>query len=847
MSEEQANSLERATDLGTSPQAVARRWKLELKLAETRELNWRKKAKEIYGIYAPESAGANTFNILWTNTETLRQAVYNSTPQPDVRRRYQDEDALGKEVGKVLTRALEFSADTYDEDAVFKGDVLGMLLPGRAVSRVRYVPDISSIGSEDAEQDGEDLQESESYEEIAWEQVILERVHWDDFRILCAGKVWDEVYALAFGHSFTRDDCVEKFGKEVGNKIPLSDADDDDVKASPEKDAFKRARVWEIWDKEGKKVIWICPDYPVPCKTQADPMSLSGFFPVPRPLYAIENDSTLVPTPLYAQYEPQAKELNRISTRINKIIDALKLRGIYDATLTELASLTKANDNEMVPSQGVTALIDRGGLEKAIWMMPIDTAAEVLKVLYEQREATKQVIYEITGIADIMRSATDPNETFGAQKIKTQWGTQRLQRMQQEVQRYIRDLIRLKAEVIAEKFQVETLEKMTLVKLPHQAEVDQQMAQMQAQYQQVAQMAIQQGQQAPPQPQMPPPPITWEAVIEAMHDDATRTFRVDIETDSTLAATQDSDMSAMRDLLGGLAQMITGFGPAVQAGAIPIEAVKQIAMAVVRRAKMGSAVEDALEKMQQPQPGQDPEATKAKAAQAQQQAQQQHEMQLEQMKAQTTIQIERDKAEVQAKVDQNRQMVEAQQKTAEREGDAQLAQFTAQLEAQKEAEQRAHDKELEAMRLQFEDAKSQRDNETKLQIADMQRQASLHAAQLSADTAKETASLSAQTTEKTAAMSADTEKHKAAVASDTTLKAAKESKKPAEPDTAVTDTLAELRQELQHIKKQTEPKPPEPRKPVKLVRGKDGKAEAVDVGGEVLPIKRGKDGRVEGI
>lgn len=737
MSDEQANSLERANDLGTSSQAIARRWKLELKLADKRELNWRKKAKEVYSIYAPESAGANTFNILWTNTETLRQAVYNSTPQPDVRRRYQDEDALGKEVGKVLTRALEFSADTYDEDAVFKGDVLGMLLPGRAVSRVRYVPDIKTEPGED------NAQESEAYEEIAWEQAILERVGWDDFRILSAAKTWDEVNALAFGHSLTRDDCVEKFGKEVGNAIPLDDADDEDVKQSNEKDIFKRARVWEIWDKDAKQVIWICPSYPVPCKTQADPMSLSGFYPVPRPLYAIENDSTLTPTSLYAQYEPQAKELNRISVRINKIIDALKVRGIYDATVTELSNLTKANDNEMVPSQGVTALIDRGGLEKAIWMMPIDTAAEVLKVLYEQREATKQVIYEITGISDIMRSASDPNETFGAQKIKTQWGTQRLQRMQQEVQRYIRDLIRLKAEVIAEKFQMATLEKMTLVKLPHQAEVDQQMQQMQMQYQQAAQMAQQQGKPVPPPPQMPPPPITWEAVVQAMQDDATRTFRVDIETDSTLAATQDSDMSAMRDLLGGLAQMITGFGPAVQAGAIPIEAVKQISMAVVRRAKMGSAVEDALEKMQQPKPGADPEAAKAQAAQQQLQMQQQHEMQLEQMKSQMAEQqhqreiaadqqMEQYKATLQQQLQAHEQEVQAQQNAHQNQLEAARAEQQAQLDAALEQQRMQSDERMKAAEGQIQILLAHINNAAKLEVAEIGAQTTLNTAQISA-------------------------------------------------------------------------------------------------------------------
>ncbi len=120
----QAGSLERKEDLGKSPESIARRWKLELKLADKRESNWRKRASDIYKLYTPETPATNSFNILWTNTETLRQSVYNSLPQPDVRRRYQDDDKLGKAVGEVLTRALEFSQDTYDFDGLLQKDVL---------------------------------------------------------------------------------------------------------------------------------------------------------------------------------------------------------------------------------------------------------------------------------------------------------------------------------------------------------------------------------------------------------------------------------------------------------------------------------------------------------------------------------------------------------------------------------------------------------------------------------------------------------------------------------------------------------------------------------------------------
>lgn len=737
MADMQASSLERASDIGTSPEAVARRWKLELKLADKREASWRKKVTEIYKLYTPESPAVNSFNILWPNTETLRQAVYNSLPQPDARRRYQDDDPLGKEVGNVLTRSLEFCQDTYDFDAVLKGDVLSMLLAGRAVSRVRYVPDIRSESAEGGAQ-GDEAQEPDAYEEIAWEQVICERVQWDSFRILGAAKTWDEVQAIAFMHRFTRDDCVEKFGADIGKKIPLDSVDDEDVKKSKDtSDLFKTAQVWEIWDKDEKEVIFICPTFPVPCKTQPDPLQMQGFFPVPRPLYAIENDQTLVPASLYTQYEQQAKELNKISARINKLIEALKVRGVYDSTLTELSELMKGQDNDLIPAANVTALLERGGLDAAIWMMPIDTAASVLKELYVQRDATKQVIYEITGISDIMRSASDPNETFGAQRIKTQWGTQRLQRMQQEVQRYIRDLIRLKAEVISEKFQMETLEAMTLVKLPHQAEVDAAKQQAIAQYQQQAQAAQQQGQQPPPPPPAPPDQITWEAVVQAMRSDATRTYRVDIETDSTLSATQDSDMGSLKELLTGLNQIMTGFAPAVQQGAMSVDVVKEMMLVVCRRAKMGTAVEDAISKIQQPPPVQPPDPNEGKmqieqlkqqgAAQAKAQDLQleQQRMAMEQrfndQQAANDMRLAQAQQAYQAQQDAQTQQMEHQREMQRQEGEQRMAQMQAMI-----------DERLAALTHQTTMEKAQIDSATKIEVAEIAAGATLDAAQYSA-------------------------------------------------------------------------------------------------------------------
>lgn len=126
-----------------------------------------------------------------------------------------------------------------------------------------------------------------------------------------------------------------------------------------------------------------------------------------------------------------------------------------------------------------------------------------------------------------------------------------------------------------------------------------------------------------------------EEVMAVLQSDAMRQFRVDIETSSTVAASIESDMSGLREVLTGLIEFWNGSGAAVQAGALPIEAVKAISLEVVRRSRMGLSVEDAIDQIKAPQPQAQP--AEAQGAQPPQpdpsiQIKAQAEMQIAQMR-----------------------------------------------------------------------------------------------------------------------------------------------------------------------------------------------------------------------
>ena len=593
--------LEVPADAGTPPKGVAKRWMLELKLADKTEKAWRKTCERIIKRYRGDErlivdnkTFRNEFNILWSNTETLAPALYNSTPTPDVRRRFRDSDPIGKAASELLERSLDYAIDAYDFDDVMQDSINDYLLTGRAVVRVRYVPSIKTNPMEGQHADDGEV---ESYDSLEYEQVLCELVPWEDFRH-GPGNRWCDVQWVAFRSHLTRDELVEKFGA-IGKTLELEDVDLGDENKDVddhERDVFKRLPVWEIWSKEDKQVIFITQEYEKPLKIEPDPMGLDGFYPIPRPMYSIRSTKSLIPIPEYILYEDQAKELDRVTARINRLTNALKYRGIYDSTLSEISKLFSEDENSFIPAENVTALIERGGIDKAIWTMPIEMAANVIQTLYTNRDQIKQTIYEITGISDILRGSSNPNETATAQGIKNQWGTLRLQRRQAEVQRFARDILRIKAEIIAEKFQPETILKMTNLKFPTLQEKQQ------------AQMMMQQA-QVPPQPGMPPPPPpppgiedvlqkpAMEEVFGFLRDNAQRQFRVDIETDSTISSIIQQDQRSITELLQGISGFMQGVAPAVMSGTLPMPAAKALLLSAVRRFKMGSEVEDELDKI----------------------------------------------------------------------------------------------------------------------------------------------------------------------------------------------------------------------------------------------------------
>jgi hypothetical protein len=652
----------------------------DIELSEKRDKLWCQDAKYAIKTYRNEhrigeqDQRKDSFNILWANVETLRPALYSQVPKPDIRRRFRQTDVMGRHVSEILEHAATYCLEEYGMDNAMVSAVNDMLLPGRGTTRIKYEADITDAVYDNDENETEPAKvESERLKLVPWE--------WEKI-LLGPGEQWEELPWIAFIHQLDRDQ-IKELAPDFVDKILFDIAAGQEEEGSGNQTGKKvnervdkRATVYEIWCKGDKTVKWYALDYKDSfIKEEDDPLSLKDFWPIPKPLYSIESTTSMVPITEFSQYETLAKNLEIVTVRMARITDSLRVRGIYDGTLSEMQKLFEAGDNHMIPAENLARLIESGGIAKSIWMFPNQELSNVLLQLYQYRQQTIGQIYEITGISDIMRGQSDPYETLGAQKMKGNFGSQRLQKRQREVQRYARDVLRLVVEVIAEKFTAETLEGITGLKYPtnqdkQEFQMQQQMqaAQMQAQMQQMQQQAMMTGQQ-PPEPPQPPEvdPETqrfinlpsWEDLKEVMESDLQRSYMIGIETDSTVQADQNADQQALTLLLGGIGQFTQAMVPTVQSGVIDKEAAKSLLKSILKRFRLGREVEEAIENSM----GDD------EAAQQEQQAQQQQQQQLQ---AQQQAEQQRQQAEMQAK------QAEAQANQAKYAHEAQMRQLDAQ-------------------------------------------------------------------------------------------------------------------------------------------------------------------------
>lgn len=564
-----------ATATANTDQSTNRRgyWQEELAKAEKRWSIFSRNGNVIEDRYRQEREQSeqdiwqDRYNILYSSTETIRPSLYAQTPKVQAVKRHRDRTNDYATFATMLIETVtQYALEEIDFDGVMKNVVQDYLLPGLGAVWVRYVPTISTRNAND--NDG-----NSAYETVDFEGLDVDYVHYKDFRTgVC--RTWKECPWVARRVYFSKSRALKRFGAEKANRLKYSYRPSDDGSGNRDMAGIGGAQsiIWEIWDRENRKVVWYSDDYEGDLLDEIDdPLHLKDFFPCPEPIRAVWSTRTFVPKAFYSQYRAQAEELNNLTERIRYLTQALRAIGVYDGSQDQLQNILQGKGNKLVPVENWAAFASQGGIQGSIQWVPIKDVAEVLMSLLQQRDIVKGEIYEITGFSDIVRGISKASETLGAQQLKADWASARLREMQKEVQRFCRDIFRIMSEIICEQFSEESLALYSGFDPPEVTPEEQQQAAQYAaavvQYQNAQTLPVPPGTQPPQPPQRPAPTMRQQALeafaktVQLLKNEKRRCALIGIETDSTIQPDEQAERQDRMDFLGAAGAFLQQAGP----------------------------------------------------------------------------------------------------------------------------------------------------------------------------------------------------------------------------------------------------------------------------------------------
>jgi len=627
---------------------------------------WEGRADKILKRYRDDAKSQNNpnarFNILFSNVQTITPAIFARLPRPDVSRRFRDNDPVGRVASMMLERALEYELEHYtDYKSAMESAVFDRLIGGRGTAWVRYEPHIvAGTTPEDGLQVTEDIDEAdetvgglenESQERIEYECSPVDYVHWRDFGHTVA-RTWEEVTAVWRKVYMNRDALVERFGEELGYKIPLDTKPEDSKTYAKTQDMQFQAVIHEVWDKETGTVLWISKSLGKILDERADPLKLEGFFPCPKPLYSNITTENLEPLPDFTMYQDQARELDTLADRIDGLINALKVRGLYDASASELGRLfSEGENNTLIPVKNWMAFAEKQGLKGAIDLVDIAPFASALMSCYQAMDQVKNQIYEIMGIADIQRGQTDPNETLGAQIIKSNNAAGRLKTMQHRVVDFATTLLSIKAQIICNHFTEETIVKIS-----------------------GADQLSEQDKMLIPQ------------ALQLLKSEAAKNFRIEVTSDSMIYQDEQQEKADRMQFLQAVGGFLTQAVPAISAtpelAPMLLEMLKFGVTAFKAGKQLEGMIDETADKARQqaqamagqPKPP-SPEMQKIQAQSQAKMQEMQFNAQIETQKLQAEMELERNKQELQAQETRARMQMEVERNRQDAEMEMKLAQM----------------------------------------------------------------------------------------------------------------------------------------------------------------------------
>lgn len=675
----QAEADEEKPMTAAEEERKVRKWLTEIRLQKNSPLykTFVKEGKQVVKVYKNEAitssdinprVGSSIYNVTWSSIQTMKPSFYSRIPKPAVIRLHKTENPVKKLAVTVAERCTSFSLK-QEEDAfnqIMEAVVEDRLLPGRGIAKVIFESELREkldpmTGQPIIGEDGQPVQETYN------ERASTRYIYWPEL-FHNQARIWStDVEWLAIRHTLSKAEIKKRFDtdKLQASKLITYNASDAAaekiLQSEQEKQECKKAEVFEVWCKESKSVYWVSEGLKDKfLKIEEDPLKLDSFFPVARPLMATCTSDSMIPVCDYRITKKIVEDLDTTFTRVSALVDCVRFVGLHDASVsTDMIKMRALPDGQTTPVRSWAQFAEKGGIKGCVDWFPIERVVEVIRSLAEHGQMLLGQYFEITGIPDIIRGSSAPSESATAQQFKGQFATIRIADKQADVQRFCRDIVSMKAEIIFELFSDETI--MMMSGYDDMSEEEQQL---------------------------------FPQALAILRNDRAKQFVIDIETDSTLALDENAEKSARLEFLSSLGQFFQNAMGMMQlhpdVADLAFESIKFGADAFRQGRELTGAIDSTLAKVKDSIQAQ----KDAEAAQQEQIANQPPPKDPAEIKAEADMMIAQFKAEL------------AQQSMAQK---AEIEQVKVGIEQQKAASKAETDRALVEQKMAIEKMKAQQE------------------------------------------------------------------------------------------------------------------------------------------
>ncbi len=569
-------------------------------------------------------------------------------------------------------------------------------------------------------------------EQVYFENGLYSNLYVDPYAIK-----WNKVEQLAFEYSYSYRQFKEKFGEAALATLTSSDLEEHRTGKKP-------IIVFEYHDKALREVRWFAEnsaDFFQPSqissltemadvgvndleevteqapRDNSDLYGLSNFFPCSAPLIINQSTDEFWPTPEFFQVNDILEDVHSIVARMILLTKAIRVRFLFDKAVPEMKTLIQETGE--AGGLGVTNLAQalmagKGTLNQLVAYFPVAEMIEGLNNMYQAFNQRLDMFYQVTGLNDILRGQANPDsdKTYGERQMEGKFALNRVEPLQRKIQEWVKDNYQLLMELALKMFEDKTLDQYITPQTLDQEDKQR-----------------------------------YVASLELLRANKRARFRVDFETDSTIAVNEQWRRAQAIEAANVITKMQESIANTAKEYPELVESQVKLMGHVIGELTDGKlffdeiqeSIQQLLEKAQQPKPQDfNPDQAAAELAGKQFIFDQQSKAQddkMEMMKLQATQQIEMAKLQQQMRIkgieaqlmqikmgiDQGASQAELQNAVVKLQAD--IAQGWEDLNLKKEAlllaaQQAGGKQNLEAFKAQI-DARV-RDQEITLEQADLE-------------------------------------------------------------------------------------------------------------------------------